>query len=62
MNIKTPRKATHRCTALQSEAESAAERTQSSATDIDINEYASVPDPAIARVRKELVYKHIIQH
>ncbi len=49
MNIRTPRKAAHRHTAHQSEAESTAERTQSSATVIDINEYARVSDSAIAK-------------
>jgi len=43
MNIRTPRKAAHRHTAHQSEAEGATERTQSSAMVIDINKYVRIP-------------------
>ena len=49
MNIKTPRKATHRHTAHQLEAASATAATQSSATVIDINEYARDPDPTMTK-------------
>ncbi len=53
MNIRTPLWSAHRHTAAhQSEAASATAATQSSATVIDINEYAGVPNPTIAKCQE----------